>query len=441
MSWYKPNQKWQACIYIDGKHSHLGYFDDEETAARKFDEHAARLGRPLNFPSEGQAQETIKGKSSKFRGVCWKKLAQKWLAQIYIDGKTTHLGSFDDEEAAARNYDEHAARLGFPLNYPPTVGQTHQINGKFSQLKGQKRKAKVVAAERESSMKSFGDDEITPSKYDKHPTCIGQSSSVLPKAQHEALGKLPHFTEELPSECYQSPQDEFLDAPLSDSWVSERELLVRERDEALQKFSLERTSHEICARERAALVGERDEARQKLTIERTAHSLCTGERDEALQKLTIERTAHSLCIGERDEALQKLTIERTAHSACIGERDEALRKLARESNRVELLDSMVHPLESMRRDLKQVALDVKGALLEAGVPSKRKRSCDTPFYYEASSWAAMEEVPWLEAERRAMTPAEGVAWLLERQVELERQLRASQGARGRGSSQQKRRCA
>jgi len=269
-------------------------------------------------------------------------------------------------------------------------------------------------------MESFGDDEITPLKYDKHPTCIGQSSSLLPKALYEALGKLPHFTEELPSECYLSPQDEFLDAPPSDSWVHERELLVRERDEALQKLSLERTSHEICARERTALVGERDEARQKLTIERTAHSLCTGERDEALQTLTIERTAHS---------------------ACIGERDEALRKLARESNRVELLDSMVHPLESMRRDLKQVALDVKGALLEAGVPSKRKRSCDTPFYYEASSWAAMEEVPWLEAERRAMTPAEGVAWLLERQVELERQLRESQGSRGRGSSQQKRRCA
>ena len=88
-----------------------------------------------------------------------------------------------------------------------------------------------------------------------------------------------------------------------------------------------------------------------------------------------------------------------------------------------------------------MALDVKGALLEAGVPSKRKRSCDTPFFYEANSWEDLGEVPWLEAERRAMTPAEGVAWLLERQVELERQLREAQGVGGRGSSQQKRRCA
>ena len=56
VSWNKRRLKWAADITIDGKTTHLGNFDDEETAARKFDEHAARLGRPLNFPSEGQAQ-------------------------------------------------------------------------------------------------------------------------------------------------------------------------------------------------------------------------------------------------------------------------------------------------------------------------------------------------------------------------------------------------
>ena len=86
MSWYKPSQKWVAQISIDGKSTHLGNFDDEETAARKFDEHAARLGRPLNFPSEGQAQATIKGTSFKFQGVSWKiKLRSGLLASKSIE--------------------------------------------------------------------------------------------------------------------------------------------------------------------------------------------------------------------------------------------------------------------------------------------------------------------------------------------------------------------
>ena len=45
-------------MYIDGKSTHLGLFDDEKTAARKYDEHASRLSRPINFPSEEYAQVT-----------------------------------------------------------------------------------------------------------------------------------------------------------------------------------------------------------------------------------------------------------------------------------------------------------------------------------------------------------------------------------------------
>ena len=48
-----------------------------------------------------------KGKSA-FTGVCWDKRADKWVAQIQKDGKSSHLGYFDDEEESARKYDEAA---------------------------------------------------------------------------------------------------------------------------------------------------------------------------------------------------------------------------------------------------------------------------------------------------------------------------------------------
>jgi hypothetical protein len=45
----KLGETWQASISIDGKMKHLGTFDSEEAAARKFDEAAAPFGRAVNF--------------------------------------------------------------------------------------------------------------------------------------------------------------------------------------------------------------------------------------------------------------------------------------------------------------------------------------------------------------------------------------------------------
>ena len=57
VSWYKERKKWKAGITIDGKLKSLGYFDDEKEAACKYDEQAALLNKPVNFPQhEGQEQ-------------------------------------------------------------------------------------------------------------------------------------------------------------------------------------------------------------------------------------------------------------------------------------------------------------------------------------------------------------------------------------------------
>jgi hypothetical protein len=122
----------------------LGYFDDEQEAARAFDTAARRLrgdeahgGRAggknwyrLNFPTEREVKRadargllTEEDKAaaaaatsawqgpSAFVGVSWKKDRRKWRAQIKHEGAVQYLGSFNDEREAALAVDTAARRL------------------------------------------------------------------------------------------------------------------------------------------------------------------------------------------------------------------------------------------------------------------------------------------------------------------------------------------
>lgn len=73
---------------------------------------------------------------SGFRGVSWSKKDQIWLAQIRVDNKTIHLGSFKDREEAALVYDQSAryyfkdfAKLNFPdRKSPPGLPEKRVIS-------------------------------------------------------------------------------------------------------------------------------------------------------------------------------------------------------------------------------------------------------------------------------------------------------------------------
>lgn len=71
--------------------------------------------------------------SSQYKGVCWNKRVNKWLARINKDGEQYYIGLFNSEIEAAKAYD-HYAKLMFDefavLNFPRKV-RSRDETGKF----------------------------------------------------------------------------------------------------------------------------------------------------------------------------------------------------------------------------------------------------------------------------------------------------------------------
>lgn len=70
----------------------------------------------LRFATKGQNNRNrpkcAKGASSKYKGVSKRKDEKRWRASITHEGRHIHLGNFENEEDAARAYDE-AAKVYF----------------------------------------------------------------------------------------------------------------------------------------------------------------------------------------------------------------------------------------------------------------------------------------------------------------------------------------
>jgi hypothetical protein len=160
VSWAKRQRNWKAQIRHDGKHLYLGYFDDEREAARAVDTAARRLrgenahgGRSgnnwyrLNFPTEAEIKKAKykgilqmeEGRAaaaaaserqgpSEFLGVSWKQQSHKWVAQMWHDGRTQHLGYSDDEQEAAQAVDTAARLRGDDVHGGRSGTQWHRPN-------------------------------------------------------------------------------------------------------------------------------------------------------------------------------------------------------------------------------------------------------------------------------------------------------------------------
>ncbi len=88
---------------------------------RRFNLRSATAGQNL------QNQQKQVGRTSRFKGVAWRKDLGKWQAYIHFQRSRQHLGYFVDEEKAAMAYNEAAtslfsefARLNVIRSWPTT---------------------------------------------------------------------------------------------------------------------------------------------------------------------------------------------------------------------------------------------------------------------------------------------------------------------------------
>lgn len=61
--------------------------------------------------SKNQRNKGKRNNTSGYKGVSWNTEKSKYSVEIQVDGKTTHLGYYDDAKEAARAYDAEAKKL------------------------------------------------------------------------------------------------------------------------------------------------------------------------------------------------------------------------------------------------------------------------------------------------------------------------------------------
>jgi hypothetical protein len=182
VTWHMRNTKWLARIFIDGKPTHVGYFDTEKAAARAYDERAGPLGLPVNFPLEEGQEQAVKSGVSKYEGVHWNFDDMLWGATGLNQSEHVPLGSFESEEAAARAVDDHFVDLGLPRRHFPEEGRLRQASVEaVSQFIGVKRNpkyktwyAQVSIDGKMTTLGSYDSEEGAARAYDEQAAALGR---------------------------------------------------------------------------------------------------------------------------------------------------------------------------------------------------------------------------------------------------------------------------
>ena len=145
--------------------------------------------------SRSTKEETGPGPTSGHRGVSWSK-GGKWVAQITVDGKKQHLGSFADEVEAAVAYTEAAAAKvrGLPLAPPPRRKTSSAHRGVCWYKARGKWVAQIKIDGKQRNLGRYADEEQAAAAYREAAAAIAQGSALPapparaePSSQHRGV--------------------------------------------------------------------------------------------------------------------------------------------------------------------------------------------------------------------------------------------------------------
>lgn len=153
--WSHEDKIWRSYIMLDGRFYSLGYFKDEKTAAKAYDQAARHFHREfacLNFPDEPieeiiSIDKAINPKNyttSVYHGVYWSTRENMWMTKIKIDGREISAGRYKNEVDGGRMRDKYILtkldsnkyQLNFPDDVEVTLNWVPDKRQKYSQYIG-----------------------------------------------------------------------------------------------------------------------------------------------------------------------------------------------------------------------------------------------------------------------------------------------------------------
>jgi len=132
VSWHVQMGKWYVRIYRKGqKPKYEGFFEDELDAAKRGNQLCEELGIPLPNPEIGAKPKQPyekKQKTSRYKGVYWRKKKGKWYTQLRLKGESKCGGYFEDELDAGKRVNQLCEEFGIASKNPEISALPNQQN-------------------------------------------------------------------------------------------------------------------------------------------------------------------------------------------------------------------------------------------------------------------------------------------------------------------------